>query len=450
MVRAKIAGLAAAILAAVVALNVALGGGPLPGGGPRGLTQGGGSVDVFVGGTPTPTATATPTATPGAGNLWVDTTATTGCARAGTAGSYNASTDCTWDQANDLCQGGDTARVRGGTYSTVLLTGNTVGRTSMCTFAPSDGSATIVATSGIGTGDENGPTDGTDWFTIDGDGQISTSSVSIALSNDIVIDGVNTTSAGSYFTAATDVTLRNMDMCCTGDNTKLITIDAYRGDTVRFTLEYSVLHDQTQTNDANHFECVYANGPQGFTVRGVLFYGCKSTGDMLITKSGADAKQPINILIENSTFEDGTDSSGSTTAAGALSIQDPSISMPISGCIIRNNLWPGSTPPDLDNGTAGSGCTVSNNAGAKPTCNSHTYSKNTWRVGTCTGDNAAVSTITNSTNFPNQASHNYVPSGSWAGCNQGSGTSGLFAPLDRAGVTRPVSTAPDLGPYEVC
>lgn len=111
----------AASLAAVAAISV-----------PLGFTSGGGTIDVFVGSTPTPTATATatatPTATPGAGvaNLWVDGSGT--CTRQGTAAAYNSATACTsFATACSAASNGDLIRVKEGSYAAQTLTSSCAG-----------------------------------------------------------------------------------------------------------------------------------------------------------------------------------------------------------------------------------------------------------------------------------------------------------------------------------
>lgn len=139
--------LASASAAAVAAVAV-----------PLGLTQGGGTVDVFVGSTPTPTATATPTATPfSTANAWVDTNGGT-CTYQSTAGAYSDAAACsTVDAAWDLVSAGQRVCIRTGTYSTQIVTGNKASSTTITgncggavTIGPGSGTVTCTGLSGPG------------------------------------------------------------------------------------------------------------------------------------------------------------------------------------------------------------------------------------------------------------------------------------------------------------
>jgi hypothetical protein len=342
-------------------------------------------------------------------DLWVDPDGGS-CTRADEPAEYDADAACpTFDAAYQAAASGDTVRVLGGTYADGKINRNErIGEPGV-TFRPADEEARIAVTGGLSTGDVNAPAPGADWFTFDMDGQLETEQVAIQLADDVTYDGIVTKGGGSYVSAAVNPTLRNMDMCCTPNGTKLLTVDVFRGDTVNFVLEDSVLHDQTQTNDGDHFECLYLNGTQGITLRRNVFYGCKSTGNLLITRSGEDADQPARILVEGNVFEPGTDSTGQPTSAGAFSIQDETVAMPLDGCVIRDNIFP-VTAPDLANATSGAGCRVEGNIGAgPPDCLSHTYEGNTWTSVRCPGDNPPDPGIVDASRFPDQASHDWKP-----------------------------------------
>lgn len=112
------------------------------------LSQGGGTVDVFVGSTPTPVATPTATATPSTlANLFVDTT-TTGntCTRSSSVAAYSSNAACnTFDAAYQAATQGDLVFVKAGTYAAQTVADDAgkhtglcdVGNTSPCvTFKP--------------------------------------------------------------------------------------------------------------------------------------------------------------------------------------------------------------------------------------------------------------------------------------------------------------------------
>lgn len=132
---------------------------------PMGLTSGGGSVDVFVGSTPTPTATptGTPTATPTAtpfttANEWVDSNGGT-CTRQGTAGAYSDAGACgTVDAAWDASTAGDRICIKAGTYGTQVVSGNKASETTITgncggavTIGPGSGTVTCTGVSGPGS-----------------------------------------------------------------------------------------------------------------------------------------------------------------------------------------------------------------------------------------------------------------------------------------------------------
>jgi hypothetical protein len=79
----------------------------------------------------------------GQANLWVDTNGGS-CSRSSTPTPYADGTACgSLDAANDICQGGDTVLVQGGTYRQQMVSGNGVGRSpsARCTFDAPNGAS---------------------------------------------------------------------------------------------------------------------------------------------------------------------------------------------------------------------------------------------------------------------------------------------------------------------
>lgn len=136
---------------------------------PLGLTSGDGSIDVFVGSTPTATATATETATPTptptptatpftTANVWVNTTAGASPQRCSTACAYDsAHAYGTFDAAWDAASAGDRICVSAGTYGTQIVTGDKASETTFTgncggavTIGPGSGTVTCTGLSGPG------------------------------------------------------------------------------------------------------------------------------------------------------------------------------------------------------------------------------------------------------------------------------------------------------------
>jgi hypothetical protein len=78
-------------------------------------------------------------------NIWVDTSGGS-CIRSATPTAYSDSTACgSLDAANDICQGGDTVLVQGGSYPRQTLNGNGVGRSASarCNFDVPSGQSAV-------------------------------------------------------------------------------------------------------------------------------------------------------------------------------------------------------------------------------------------------------------------------------------------------------------------
>jgi hypothetical protein len=124
------AGLVAGLAAAAALTLPSGGGGDAPGGplpsplrAPLGSSSGG-SINVFVGSTPTPAAGVT-------ANLWVDSNGGT-CARQGPAGAYSDAGACsTFDLAWDAATTGDLIRVVAATYASQTITGDRASETTI-------------------------------------------------------------------------------------------------------------------------------------------------------------------------------------------------------------------------------------------------------------------------------------------------------------------------------
>lgn len=121
--------------------------------GALGISQGGGSIDVFVGSTPTPSGTPVPTA-----NLWIEPSAGA-CTRQSTAVTYAASSspDARCGALSTACtaaNGGDTVLIKAGTYTTTWA-GCTSAKTPQVTFRAASGELVTlgdIELSPVGTG----------------------------------------------------------------------------------------------------------------------------------------------------------------------------------------------------------------------------------------------------------------------------------------------------------
>jgi hypothetical protein len=398
-------------------------------------------------------------------NIWVDPAATTGCTDNASEGSYNAAQDCTWDQANDTCEAGDTVLVRGGSYGNVTLTGSN-SRSSACVMTVvEDATATMGQ---FNNGEWNGPDTGADWLTIDGGRPCKAETVSC---------GVYTTEFDSDNT--TDVTIVGWEIDGQDDVLQLFHFDPVVNFTVRdshihnacaagttgamtymsdgpITIDNSDFHDANVcSGDEPHTECLFAQSVSEITFTRNRVYRCNAQG-MFFTGSGNPSG-----LIENNYF-------GRTCDDVDTSCDDPHLAP--NALHFRNGGEPSPSPDDMDiryntfrgnlsltnseNAPTANGLRVTGNvflAGVPCSLSNTTYSYNAHISSSCGG----TGTITNASLLSNSfvdPSDFAADGGDWnlltGSPLKNAGNTGSFPTLDLAGATRYDGSAPDIGAYE--
>jgi hypothetical protein len=366
-------------------------------------------------------------------NLWVDTRGG-GCMRAARAAPYAPGRACgSFDAAYQAARPGDLVLVRTGDYGDVRIRSKAGAGAPNVVLRTAPGARVTFTTLEAGDVDRN--TSGGSYWTVAGPMRgthLGLQLLSHVTVSGVTLDGQKTPANVTYLSAVHDVVLRNMNICCNLDQ-KLILMDSYRGATTNVTVDHSYLHDQVASRDDVHMECIYANGVNGLTISRSRFFGCKGTGDLLITQSG-DAPPPTNTLLENNVWGPGSNASGDTVA---YSIQ----SAPMANVIVRNNLF---LTPMVLNPSGGTFELIGNIGVLGHNCpDGVTFSHNVWSDSKCSASDRQAGIL---------SSRYYVDSahGNWhyAAGNPaiGAGDPGNHPRTDLDG--RPRGRSADAGPYE--
>lgn len=419
------------------------------GAGMMALTQGTGTVDVFVGSTPTPVATPTATPTP-TGNLWVETSAGA-CTRSSSAVSYAASSSpdarCgSLDTAFQAATNGDTVRVRAGTYGDQQVLPRTGSTGAGVTFTPDAGATPDFGLLNF---------EGADYWTFNGPATIDradlTGNINGTLDDVTIAFGyadqthevLSIVANGSGNSSG--VTVSDSDISGAYDKRNVF-IDDNGGTIADVTLSNNDIHSQRQSTDAIHMECVWVTDVDGLLMTGNRLWGCHGTGSMIISTSGG---QHLNqdIRIEQNVFETAY-STGTDECCSAVAYTIQQNDAGDAADVVAYNLFESEAIF-----VAASGASIVGNLGVIKSCVSGvTYAKNTSTNSACSGDNAQDASALSSGRFVDAAGHDWRPlSGSVAQVNAGHSTclaAGLSVCADPFGVTRPVGAAVDVGPYE--
>lgn len=227
--------------------------------------------------------------------MWVDQSATSGCTDAASVGDYNAATDCTWDQAFDACDAGDTVIVRGDTYGDVTVSGHPSGRTGMCEVWAANGEAVVIDEfeNGFQTNDTGG-----DWFTISaGGGTITAKSLYSDNANQTAFDGwtvdaeFSDPDSGAYsqimhFEDTSNAVFRDGEIrnACSEENQGGMIVLSGDGP---MTLENNEIHDAHMCDPSGdpHTECIWSSAANNVTLSGNIFHHC---GVMSVFVTGWD------------------------------------------------------------------------------------------------------------------------------------------------------------------
>jgi chitodextrinase len=170
----------------------------------------------------------------------------------------------------------------------------------------------------------------------------------------------------------------------------------------------------------DHWECMYVNGSDGFTIRNSRFRGC-AIFDLFLTISGSDAGAMghRNVLIENNWFESAWTESGPVRGWSALSLSwcQNAAQPSYRNVTIRNNSFQNGAGIEKDLNASGAGCQFQNvrvtgNLASYGGCQSgFSYDWNLW-----SGSSTCSATDRNLASFPyvnnaHGAAQNYHLSG---------------------------------------
>lgn len=258
-----------------------------------------------------------------AANLHINTTAGT-CTRSASPIDFATAQAngwlCTWDQANDLCQNGDTVRVKGGSYGSVTVRGWN-SRTDYCTFRSQEGEVVNVSLDTGFYGDCGTPNPQTKWMKIVGNAVRPTNNgfrfkrlsadcndhmwfENIELdAQPVVTTDADTTHAFSFEQFATNITVLNSNIH-NGHNSDAFVVTGVDG----LLFEGNDVHDlyNDSPGDVIHDEGFRSNGTINAVIRGNHFWSLKVM-DIFLTGSSEEA---TNWTIENNIFESPTGSAG--------------------------------------------------------------------------------------------------------------------------------------------
>jgi hypothetical protein len=156
-------------------------------------------------------------------------------------------------------------------------------------------------------------------------------------------------------------------------------------------IDGAVFHDLLAA-PGDHWECMYVNGSDGFTLRNSRFRGC-AIFDVFLTISGPDAGAMghEDVLIENNWFESAWTENGPTRGWSALSLSwcQNAAQPSYRDVLIRQNSFQAGAGIERDLNAPGAGCQFQNvrvvgNIAAFGGCQSgFAYAFNVWQGGTC-------------------------------------------------------------------
>lgn len=347
---------------------------------PLGLSQGGGTIDVFVGSTPTPTATptATPTPTPTAtpspstANLWVDGSGS--CLRNATAAAYSNGDghDCSSIQAAlaAAAAGGDTIGLKGGTYGAQTLTTD---KTSLTTVFLANGETATLGNLEMGA----------NFVTIDkGSGtDLNFGSWNSETSvHDIALKGAD---VADVFLGGTGLTLSNITM--QGGSVGPWESGGFASpfyvqlttSTTGLVIDGVNFHDITTNPPTDHVEVIRIDGnASNVTIKNSRFVDNidVDTSTIFITTVSDSSTQPHDITIENNLF------GPNGSAPFATKVRDPNI-VDCTNIVIQYNTFTGDTPWTHSSCSTFSGTVLRGNLGSQApddSCSAEGADHNVW------------------------------------------------------------------------
>jgi chitodextrinase len=385
-----------------------------------------------------------PPPVPGGANLWVDTSGGS-CARQATPGGYTDTQACSWNQAYQAAQTGDLILVRGGNYGNVKIGPN---RTSIgapgVTFRTASGENVVV--NDLENGHIAGSPGGSNISFV---GPASARTFRSDQASNIVVDGWNVDCNGCdstqifHLEAANNVTVRNSEIQ-DNQNDSLMWISGSN-----LTFENNKIHDAALPSGSGaHTECLYAWSVTNLTLKRNHFYHC-SVMDVFIT--GGDVAD--GGFVENNVFEKPWESTGRiSNSAFAFHFRNGGSPSPDpNDWDFRYNTFVGPLSVTTDENPVGpGGMRVTGNlflAGSPCGHANATYSYNAFVSGGCGSNNIVNSAAVYLAGFLSVGDPgNFALLA--ASVLRDKGNPNNSPSVDRAGNSRPVGAAPDIGAYE--
>jgi hypothetical protein len=360
------------------------------------------------------------------------------CLRSGAATGYNGATSCgSLDAANDICQGGDTVIVRGGTYANNAITGSN-GRSAYCTFR-SAANETVV----LGGCDGNNPPNQPESMCLDVsgswlrfDGGANNGFTTPAFSGHGIDLGVTTwygsydTESGCSHVSFTHVHVGRVNMICPYGEVSYSELGPSLDNNSKFfseanpvLIEGNRIHDYDRSNTSQHMECLYFVATVNLTFRGNTVGPC----DII----GIHAKEPgtgqfLNNTLENNIFLPGSNGVQYTGYT-------PCVNLVFRYNLVADGLIDNCSPKTITGniflGSGDSSCTG--------------WSYNVFTASAC-GPASVIATA--SALFVDPAHSNYRPRSGSPAIDAGNPSN--YPPTDIDGTPRPEGPRPTAGPYE--
>lgn len=388
----------------------------------------------------------------GTANIWVDSNGGT-CVDDG-GHTYSDATSCSFDAANDTCDGSsDTVLIRGGTYGNVSVTkaGANSGRSSQCVMTVADSQTAVLGNLDLGTftGGDTGP----DFLTLSGNEtgwagcrDITAGTCSLQINGTYDIDQTSNITIANFDANAggtigqcfhsegssTFVAKRGIIHNCSAMNNQGAMI--YTSGTNQ-TFEDLLVYDNFLLDAGTHTECMYATSVNALTIRRTQMWGCPT--EIVFVTGGSTAP---DYVLENSIFQTpaGPNNNSFKFRTGGAPTPYP------TNILMRNNIFSIISGPDSLASASG---TSTNNffkfggnyCGGAMVCTGNDTSESDSSfvapVWTANSDQAAPSTrgnftITSSSGFRNTGNNGNCPS------------------VDFMGNPRPLGGTCDIGPYE--
>jgi chitodextrinase len=385
-----------------------------------------------------------PSGSTGLANLWVDTNGGS-CARQASPGAYADAQACSWNQAYQAAQTGDTIIVKGGSYGDVTIGPNksSIGSAGV-TFKTAGGESVTISDF------ENGSvTGGSGANNVSFVGPVTATTFRSDGTSNVTVDNWRVDCGGCagvqifHLENSTNITVKNSDISDNRNNS-LIWIDGNN-----LTFEHNEIHDAgLDPGSGAHTECMYAWTVTNLTLKRNHFYHC-SVMDVFIT--GSDVAN--GGYVENNVFEKPWEYTGQISNSalafhfrnGGSPSPDPSnwdfryntFVGPLSITTSENPVGPGGMRVIGNVFLADAPCGQSNT----------TYAYNAFVSGGCGSNSITNSLSTYQAGFTSTADPGTYSLKSTSVLKD-KGSSASYPSQDFAGTSRFSGAAPDIGAYE--